>query len=70
MGPEQIYRTKIITVIHIANLHMDKIKDAAEYAALQIYTQIFQLEVENQGEESITPAQNDDSQISNHMNIL
>src|SRR2546429_157020 len=25
-GPEQIYHTKVITVTHIANLHMDKIE--------------------------------------------
>ena len=58
VGPEQIYRTKHITITHISNLHVDKIKDAAEYIALQLYTQVFQPKVENQGEESVTLEEN------------
>ena len=47
--------------MHIQNLHIDEIRDASEYAAVQIYSQMFQPEVENQGEESVTPDENDDS---------
>jgi hypothetical protein len=61
VGPEQIYRTKNITITHISNLHVDKIKNAAEHVALQVYSQLFQPEVENQGEESVTLEENDSS---------
>ena len=60
VGLEQIYRTKRITITHISNLQVDKIKNAAEHVALQIYSQLFQPEVENQGEESVTLGENDD----------
>jgi len=61
VGPEQIYWTKNITITYISNLHVDKIKNAAEHVTLQVYLQLFQPEVENQGEESVTLEENDGS---------
>src|SRR5688572_19239662 len=57
----QIYQTKHVTITHIQNLHINKIRDALEYAAVHVYSQMFQPEVENQGGESVTHEENDDS---------